>query len=63
MTSWEESSGRAVEPASEFPGEAADDTDDAIDKAKRDVDVEAEEAARQSGYADRGESEDAASER
>jgi hypothetical protein len=63
VTSWEESSGRAVQPASEFPEEAGHDTDDAIDKAKRDVDAEAEEAARQSGYADRGESEDAASDR
>ena len=63
MTTWEESSGRAVQPASEFADEAGDDTDDAIDKAKRDVDAEAEEAARRSGYADRGESEDAASDR
>lgn len=63
MTSWEEASGRAAEPASEFPGEADDDTDAAIDKAKRDVDAETEEAARRSGYADGGESEETASDR
>ena len=63
MTNWEEASGRAAEPASEFPGEAEEDTDDAIDKAKRDVDAETEDAARRSGYADAGESEEAASDR
>jgi hypothetical protein len=46
VTEWDGTPGRAAE-------EQADQTDDAIDEASRDVDPEAERAAQRSGYADR----------
>jgi hypothetical protein len=63
MTSSNDSFPGDVPGAPGSAGPSTTDTDDAIDKAKGDLDDDAVEAARRSGYADVGESEEAADDR